>query len=184
MRIPRRPTEVRTTLPEHADQEDAPVFVYRFPTPQEEVRITSNLATGLLDDPEVRKRIFAAAEEDRLELVQELLAEGAVEPDTRRFLSSLVELFDELLVRIEHLEIDAEDEAAEPEPFDRERDLDQVPGEWKVAVGREIYRRLQGYLAPREVGNSSSPSSSPEGTTVGSTPDPSPPDQRPTSDGQ
>jgi len=158
MRIPTRPTELRTTLRDHTGQDDAPVFVYRFPTPAEEAELLVTSVSSLKADPAVSEHL--AQIEDRAAKaaeIQRLYLEGEVSTNGQ-FGRYLCELFDHYILRIEHLVIG-------DVPFHRDRHLEDIPGAWKIEVAREIQQRVGGYLTEPEEGNSSSPSSSGVPTT-------------------
>lgn len=140
MKIPKRPAMVSTTLQEHADLPDAPVFYYEPPLPAD--------GAGWLDD------LFGMADAVQDLVEAEEAAEAGVEaakrPARTRGSSSLLrafcELFDRQIRRIDPLEID-------DEPFDPAKHLDDIPASWKIAVGKEIFGRIKQPLTGPERGN-------------------------------
>lgn len=131
MKIPLRPEQYETTLPEHAELETRPVFVYAAFTPAEEA------------DWSIRAAEAGGAFEEEAE------AEGPriLRADQLRALTRLYnDLFDAQLIRIDGLVVGAE-------PFDRAQHLGHLPSRWKVAVGREILQRTNTPLTEAEEGN-------------------------------
>lgn len=151
MRIPRRPTQLRTTLREHAGRDDAPVFVYRFPTPREEADLLFQAVEKIQGSPEAMAKLGGLNGADLAIEINRLAQAGEIVLERRS--TALCALCDQQLVTVENLQIDGA-------PFDRERHLQDLPGDWKVEIGFEIERRLRSYLTEVEEGNSSSPSSS------------------------
>lgn len=164
MRIPKRPTTLRTTLREHAERTDAPVFVYRFPTPEEEAAQMFATVEEIQGDPTVMAKLEGLTGPALASEVERLLVAGEVKTASRS--QRLCSLFDRQLVTIENLEFPAAPGAAATEPFELSKHLRDIPGDWKVEVAVEIERRVRTYLSEFEEGNSSSPSSSAEGPTA------------------
>lgn len=161
MRIPARPKEFTTRLPEHLEVPDAPVFTFRFPTQKEEIGVSATGGRAALRDPKVIEQLRANEgdrEAQKAIITEALLASDDVDPAAAIGLQCLA-LFDQFLVSIEPLEVG-------DEPFDRERHLDDIPTNWKIQLGRQLMQRINGYLTDEEVGNSSSPLSSEETETT------------------
>lgn len=154
MRIPTRPKEVSTTLADFRDQEDAPEFFYRFPSAEDEADLLMDSVSSLVADPRIQEELANLDKEARAERVNELLASGEISV-SNRYGRYLCEVFDRFITRIEQLEV-----GDPPEAFDLERHLGDIPGPWKMEVGREIITRAKSHLTEIEEGNSSSPSSS------------------------
>lgn len=150
MQIPRRPKELRTTLRHHAGREDAPVFVYRFPTPDDEVQLLYLSLGQLRSDPRLAAQLQEIEDKEEMARKLEQLLEAE---EGWGYGTYLCRVFDRQILRIEQLEIG-------DEPFDRQKHLDDVPGDWKLEVAREIQTRMKDYVTEEEEGNSSSPSSS------------------------
>lgn len=132
-KIPLRPTEYETTLPDMEGIADRPIFVYAALTPEEEAdwALRGAEASGAFEPEE-------EVEDDAVD---------ALYPAKLRRLTRLYcELFDTKIVRIDKLQVGEE-------PFDRERHLAHIPGRWKVAIGREILSRINAPLTPAEEGN-------------------------------
>ncbi len=160
MRIPIRPEEITTVLPDHRDLEGAPEFIYRYPTPEDEADILMESVSAIVADPSVAQELQGMTKEERAKRVDELLTSGRLSVDTK-YGRYLCRLFDQFILRVPGLEL-----GEPPEPFDRQKHLKDIPGAWKMAIGKEIQERLKNAMTEIEEGNSSSPSSSAVTTAV------------------
>lgn len=167
MLFPRRPKELRTTLRRHAGRADAPVFVYRFPSPEEEAAQMFRTVEELQGDPAAMSKLDGLTGEALQAELERLVLAGELKTQSRA--DVLCALFDRQLITIENLEFPVGSPSAEcriTEVFDRDRHLADIPGAWKIEVGIEIEQRIRSYLSDAEEGNSSSPSSSGDGSAA------------------
>ncbi len=152
MQIPSRPTELTYTLRHHREREDAPEFVYRLPTSEEQAEIQSVSVDAALKDPELVKELAALDDPEEMgKLIEERIRDGRVKGPS--FAALLCRFFDDFVTRIDGLII-------EKEVFDPAKHGDDIPGSWKLEVGGHIRERLERHLTEVEEGNSFSPSSS------------------------
>ena len=159
--IPLLPERDSVVLPEHAEYEEPPTFIFRPITQRELARVAGKLISIAGKEIEEASKIsvYHDAEDSPVGKAPEV--EEVVESaDLERLgdaLADMSELFMGVFARhviaIHHLDISGE----EYNPANL-RHLDSIPLRWQRSVGKEILERAQ--MSKVETGKSSSPSGS------------------------